>query len=90
MIPPQTNQQPFVLIRGKHVKTQGRSCKDDNHNFNYILFSHWLSPGPILALTAKLTDVPCVFGPHTSFARAVEEKLPLNGFPISFVEFRVK
>ena len=34
VILPQTNQEPFVLTRGKDVKTQRRSCKNDSHNCN--------------------------------------------------------
>ena len=37
VIPPQADQQPFVLSRRKHVKTQRRSYKDDNHkNYNCL------------------------------------------------------
>ena len=42
-------------------------------------------PGPILALTAQRMLVTDAIGPQASLAHAVEEELPWNGFPLSFI-----
>lgn len=67
------------------MKTQRRSYKDHNNNCNKILESDWLSAGPILAFISQFTRAPGVVGPHASLVCAVEGKLHLNGFLLSFI-----